>query len=248
MPQQHVPTPKAKEIQPPTETPRPMPAPLFTQNEPRYDSATVNRVIALAGQMQMQHHQTMSSQDIEGLGKELGIDSVFLRRALAQTQADLQAEATQASATAAKRAVRRQTWVTVTAPIRAPFRAFLAMSLVFPWMFTPRPETNCFYFLLPILLAFGMAMKIKGNKDIGEHQITLGVWQGFWFGAAGLAAFFVTVLVNHLDLPDGESLLIVLMAWLGSGAFAGLMGTSVRNIFDNFVAAKKARQAHDRDT
>ncbi len=54
---------------------------------PRYDAAAVKQIIALAEQMQTHHRQTLTPDEIEALGHEVGVEPQFIRRALAQIHA-----------------------------------------------------------------------------------------------------------------------------------------------------------------
>lgn len=254
MPLQNTRAPKTGENQLRTSTspgtpagvPASPPSSLPAVNEPRFDVATVERVLVLAGQTQAQHQQTqaqtpqtLSQPEIEVMGRELGIEPVFISRAVEQVRADQQAKAAKALARKANRITYGKLRTLVADPLRAPFWSFVAMSVTMPWIFTPTPATNGLYFLLPILTAFAVAIKFRGNRDAGDHQIGVCVWQGFGFGAAGLAAFFVTALVHHMDPPDTVSLFIVLMAWLGSGAFAAVVGAAIRSGFNYLWEAKE---------
>jgi class 3 adenylate cyclase len=54
------------------------------QQEPRYDAETLRKVTALAQELQQQHQETLTSQQIESIGAEIGLEKVFIRQALAE--------------------------------------------------------------------------------------------------------------------------------------------------------------------
>jgi hypothetical protein len=55
--------------------------------EHRYDSATLRKVTALAARLQSAHHQTLTAQEIEAIGTEVGLEPAFTQQALAQVTA-----------------------------------------------------------------------------------------------------------------------------------------------------------------
>jgi hypothetical protein len=52
--------------------------------EPRYTSETLEKVVDLASRLQGEHQETLTAQDIEAIGEEVGLDPAFIRQALAQ--------------------------------------------------------------------------------------------------------------------------------------------------------------------
>jgi class 3 adenylate cyclase len=62
--------------------------------EPRYDAQTLRKVTALAERLQSRHQATWSAQDIESIGREVGLDPAFMRQALAQLEQKAPAPAT----------------------------------------------------------------------------------------------------------------------------------------------------------
>jgi hypothetical protein len=56
-------------------------------DEIRYDPETLRKVIALAGKLQERHQETLTASQIESVGGEVGLDSQFIRQALAQLSA-----------------------------------------------------------------------------------------------------------------------------------------------------------------
>ena len=59
-----------------------------TKSEPRFDTQTVQEVIALAAQLQTEHQETLSLSQIEAIGSEVGLAPDFVQRALAQLIAE----------------------------------------------------------------------------------------------------------------------------------------------------------------
>jgi class 3 adenylate cyclase len=57
------------------------------QQEPRYDAETLRKVTALAQELQLQHQETLTSQQIESIGAEIGLEKLFIRQALAEVTA-----------------------------------------------------------------------------------------------------------------------------------------------------------------
>src|SRR5438309_1191889 len=55
--------------------------------EPRYDSATLRKVTALAARLQSAHHETLTAPEIEAIGTEVGLEPAFIRQALTQITA-----------------------------------------------------------------------------------------------------------------------------------------------------------------
>ena len=56
-------------------------------SESRYDAQTLSRVVALAQQLERHREETLSVQEIENIGAELGTNPAFLRQALTQVRA-----------------------------------------------------------------------------------------------------------------------------------------------------------------
>ncbi len=52
--------------------------------EARYDAGTLQKVTALAQQLQKRHQETLSAQEIEAAGREVGLEPAFVRQALAE--------------------------------------------------------------------------------------------------------------------------------------------------------------------
>jgi class 3 adenylate cyclase len=51
---------------------------------PRYDAATLGKVAALAARLQSRHQETLTANEIEAIGQEVGLEPGFIRQALAQ--------------------------------------------------------------------------------------------------------------------------------------------------------------------
>lgn len=63
-------------------------------SEPRYDSATLQKVIGLAGRLQNERQEKMTVQEIEDIGTEVGVEPTFIRQALAKLTREKPAMAT----------------------------------------------------------------------------------------------------------------------------------------------------------
>lgn len=53
------------------------------EGEPRYNAETVRQVAALAARLQSQQPEGVTAQEMEAIGAEVGLESVFIRQALA---------------------------------------------------------------------------------------------------------------------------------------------------------------------
>ena len=58
-----------------------------TTEEPRYDAETLRKVTALAQRLQAQDRETLTAQEMEQIGAEVGLNPNFMRKALAQVTA-----------------------------------------------------------------------------------------------------------------------------------------------------------------
>ena len=63
-----------------------------TQAETRYDTPTLEKAIRLAGQLQSQHHDSLTAREIEAIGVEVGLEPVFIQQALTQLAAPSSAQ------------------------------------------------------------------------------------------------------------------------------------------------------------
>ena len=73
-------------------------------SSPRYDAAMQQRVIALALQLQREHQETLTAEQIEAAAEEVGLEPEFVRQAIAQ----LSTEQAAAAARGAKKSVKQQ--------------------------------------------------------------------------------------------------------------------------------------------
>jgi hypothetical protein len=53
------------------------------EGEPRYDAEAVRKVAALAARLQGQQQEGVTAQEMEAIGAEVGLESAFIRQALA---------------------------------------------------------------------------------------------------------------------------------------------------------------------
>jgi class 3 adenylate cyclase len=70
MQQQHYPQQSDNQIQP--------------VSERRYKPETFQKAVELASRLQLEHRETMTAQEIESIGREVGIDPAFIQQALVQ--------------------------------------------------------------------------------------------------------------------------------------------------------------------
>jgi hypothetical protein len=53
------------------------------EGEPRYNAETVRQIAALAARLQSQQQEGVTAQEMEAIGAEVGLESAFIRQALA---------------------------------------------------------------------------------------------------------------------------------------------------------------------
>lgn len=60
------------------------PTPDIEEKAVFYDKTTVDKIVALAGRLQDQHRESLTAQQIESIGGEVGLEPAFVRQAVAQ--------------------------------------------------------------------------------------------------------------------------------------------------------------------
>lgn len=70
-----------------------------TSEEPRYDAETLRKVTALAQRLQTERQETLSAHEMEKIGAEVGLEPVFIRKALDRLMAERYRASTLVAAT-----------------------------------------------------------------------------------------------------------------------------------------------------
>jgi hypothetical protein len=129
-----------------------------SETEYRYDRTTLDRVMNLAERLQAEHQATLTAREIEDIGKEVGLDPVFIQRALAQVTA--RRRRTKPAASGGRRIRKSEFWTTLAAFALPPLYAFLAAKAVH----APAQILAALIAPLPIAGALGL---LTGKKKIG---------------------------------------------------------------------------------
>lgn len=165
-----------------------------TPTAPRYDSETVSRVIAVAQQLERRHQETLSIEQVEAVGTELGIDPLFLRQALAQVES---AHATHAP----RHSITVPRWVPAFAAVVTPLLlGLLSFVLVrSAWPHIPQPTTA--ETIAPITVAHLLALfaplpvSVLSGFAVGKRSV--GALSGL------VAALAVTPTLAYLGFVMG---------------------------------------------
>ena len=208
----------------------------LVQDAPRYDAATVQHIIVLAQQMQTRHRETMTPEQVEALGHEVGVEPEFVRRALAQVEARAE-PGSQAAGKHTKRVTeiscrplsRRQRALAVV-----PATLFLLLALLlFGQTSTVGNLGILLYVVLPAVLTLCAA--VKGNSK------RIGMLSGSLFGLASAIAFITEFLRAYGNSSEGYSLnnvvdsffpmvLIFFASGLAIGGMGAALGQGVRTL------------------
>jgi hypothetical protein len=129
-----------------------------SETEYRYDRATLDRVMNLAERLQAEHQATLSAYEIEEIGKEVGLDPVFIQKALAHVTA--KQRKTKTTASRGRRIGKAEFWTTLAAFAIPPLYAFLAAEAVH----APARILAALIAPLPIAGALGF---LTGKKKTG---------------------------------------------------------------------------------
>jgi hypothetical protein len=181
----------------------------------RYDAETMQKVIETATRLQQAHRETVSAEQIEEIGKEVGLDPVFVRRALdlvssgsgAETQAATTAAVTPAitrNASVARRRERRRMEPLSGMDIlgaQAPgllyaVYAVIAVSSFGNW----RNDAGVVFGIVqPLLLTLALAARMRSRRRAAILGATLGfcgclaAMLGGGFGNTDFGSFFGAV-------------------------------------------------------
>lgn len=230
MPQQLQPAEEAAPLY--TSPPAPQTVP---QDEatPRYDAQTVRRVIALAEQMQTRHRETLSTEEVENLGREVGVEPEFVRRALAQI--DSPQNITSISDLGRQKPVVEVSLGSLTRRQRAlamvpPALYALMMPLTFAWFHNSDNRAVLFYLILPSFLAFCVGVKGKSKR--------VGTLNGILFALASILSLVGNAAYDHDSQPTFAEFGMILAIWLATGITLGVGGAALRQ----FVSGPRKRR------
>lgn len=206
-----------------------LPAAATTQTaDERYDTATVQKALTLAQQLQTRHRETLSADELEALGSEIGVEPEFIRRALAQMEAQTKSanEAVpnrykRVLQRAAKPLTQRQQVIAITPAVSY----LLLMPLTFPWVTAYYASVNgrlyLLYLALPLILSF--CAGVYGNSKRG------GTLAGVLLGLVSM--LFVAIIDENGGKPLAhfERFYLLLGVWLGCCAICGLIGATLHH-------------------
>jgi len=192
----------------------PIVVPIVEGEAPRYDAQTVQQILALARQMQARHRETLTAEDVEALGHEVGIEPEFLRRALAQIEAQ--------GARPAIETVPRSFEVSGRPPTRYQRRRGAVPALVYAvlvtltlgWMNGTDFSTFGLYFALPLALLFcvGFWRKSKWADALGVSLLAL----------ISMLLYVAIAAYHHGTHPGLIAAGILLTIWTAAGVSLGL--------------------------
>ena len=201
--------------------------PPASSNAPRYDAETVQKIIALAEKMQTQHRETLTAGDIENLGRDVGVEPEFVRRALAHIeQAQMQPVPIENGTrrTSRRREVSRRPLTRLT---RRQKIASLVPSALFTLLvpFTlhtiDSSDTSAifFYLFLPAVLAFCFALRGKSKR--------VGALGGGLLGLVVLLAILLNTVFRRASMPSLGEVMPVLALLTSAGVSLGLGGAAI---------------------
>ena len=150
----------------------------------RYDAVAVRETIALAQALQARHRETKTQTDVENLGRELGLETEFVRRALLQIGEAKPLDLIIAPHTNRRRKRLRSARLKRRQKIIALFPAALYALLLPIAAYLFRGEALTYlYLFLPAFLAFATGFK--------ERSLRVGAVTGFSFGLATLLTLLI---------------------------------------------------------
>ena len=199
-------------------------------SEQRYDQETVQRVISVASMLQARHQETLSAEQIEAIGAEVGLDPRFVRRALAQVHAELEkAERTTAETSSGLtlRPVwnRRRATVAVSVPVLFTLMTAIVLSV---------PHDMNDFNIVADWVAFGVAPAVL----LGMGYALRGKRASAMAGVALVGGTLSTILVGSIPHGGGggpASAMLEIYAMLGAGGAAiatvGAVGGALRDRF-----------------
>ncbi len=203
----------------------------------RYDAATSARALALAEELQIRDRQTLTASEIESLGDDFGVKPEFVRRALAQIEAEPQLEETAGSST--QRVLPRQDWKSAAIP--AAVYALLAPLVL---LIHPVLEGGWSFVLpvyVPALVALGIGYK-KRSKRLGAWGGGLIAFAGFVYGM--LNEWFVYAAKKPSLLLFSPYMLLLATVYVVFGVLPGIGGAFLRDWMGETDGSKKRFRLH----
>ena len=205
---------------------------------PRYDGETVQKIIALAQEMQTHHRATLTASDIEDLGREVGVEPDFVRRALAAIEKQKRQPVLINTNTRRREISRRTLSVSrLTRKQRATALAPAALyTVLMPLLMgTHYLSTDAgifLYFLLPVALAFGAGFIAKSKRA--------GMLSGSLLGISAFIGIMINNMFHHGEFaPTFAEILPPMAMFLFAGIALGTSGASIRQFMSE--AHKKRR-------
>ena len=201
------------------------PAPV-SSNAPRYDAETVQKIIALAEKMQTQHRETLTAGDIENLGRDVGVEPEFVRRALAHIE-KAQMQPVLVSAGTRRREVSRRSLslsrltrrqrATVLVPVAL---YTVLMPLIMETISPSDNAANLLYVFLPAALAFCLGIKARSKLA--------GAFGGLLLGLSAVFGLLMNSFYNGRPLPTTGEFFSVLLIFETVGFLLGLGGAVIQ--------------------
>jgi len=191
--------------------------------EQRYDHDAVQKVVDLASRLQSQHAETLTAQQVETIGEEVGVDPVFIRRALALMEEEQSTEVVRTAQPAQLHAPltgssnltplsSRGKWIATAMPF-----AYGALSYVgFSSHDSNRSEIEW-------ALCFVMAPTLAVILGAGLKNPRLGTLSG---GLIAVSMWVAAILAHGGAVPSAQELPLI-VTFLVSGMTIGGVSASV---------------------
>ena len=192
------------------------------QHERRYDHETVQEIVNRASRLQSQHADTLSAQQIETIGAEVGVDPVFIRRALALMEEEQRGPVTiterlsHQNAPLTARGVlqpltSRGKWIATVVPLSYGVLTYVGFSTNGG---NHSEITNTLAFVLGPALAVALGAGLKNRR--------LGALSGGLVGASIMAA----AIARFGGGPANQALPMIAM-FVGAGTTIGVVSASI---------------------
>lgn len=200
----------------------------------RYDVQAVQKIVALAQEMQTRHRETLSPEDIENLGSEIGVEPKFVRRALAHIEAQVSPAAKTISQKHAGEVSRFALTRRQKAAALVPAALYLSlMSFTFGMVRIGDNASFLIYILLPAILAACI--------DITGKSKRVGALGGGLLGAAVLICLFGNAASHQNQQPSFVDVLPALAVLLAAGTTLGAASAGIRQFVSRPRRKKRLR-------
>jgi hypothetical protein len=192
-------------------------------DEPRYDRNSLETALKLASRLQQEHETTLSVSQIEAIGSEVGLDPVFVRRAL---------DALETSPTSPSRiSAHRTDGLATVAPATVVFTVELVLVACLNAIYSGHAS-------LPTILAFGLTLAATPIVGVRQSWMARHKRWGALVGALGAETLLLSVMIVA-SRGDDALVPLSLLALLG-GAGAGALVTRIRDRWDRRPTALNA--------